>query len=77
MSGILHKFNIVKDKFLAASWINNECSDQEKDNFCEEYLNIFANEIFHISSMKEFSYFEMEKNCHFIFQNPHQDHWEP
>ena len=56
MPGILHNFDIqnLKDKFLTASYIDNPCSDQEKDHFCEQYWKIFANEIFHISNMKFF-----------------------
>ena len=57
--------SLIKNKFLAASQINNERSDQEKDNFCEQYWKKFASEIFHISNMKIFSYFE--KNLPFRF----------
>ena len=54
------KLSSIKNKFLAASQINNEHSEQEKDHFCEQQWKIFANDIFHISNTKISSYFEME-----------------
>ena len=53
---------LIKNSALAASLIHNECSDQEREHFCEQYWKIFANEIFLILSMKILSYLEMEKN---------------
>jgi len=67
MSGILHNFD--RYKFLAASLINNEHSDQERDNFCKQYWKIFPDEIFHTSNIKFFRYllFWNGKKLPFLF----------
>ena len=42
-------------------------------NLCK-ILDIFANEIFHVSNMKNFSYFETENFCHLVVHMIEKNH---